>query len=138
MEGVQAASTRLGHFCTLPNFCISAGGAIMRDHLQSAARNATYSSSDIQNQLISILGDIICNAIKGGCYQKPPKFEHIFGAVITFPPFFCANTFDSSLLLTVCALRWCVKSIYRHLFLEDISKHARVTQEMALPNLWQI
>ena len=32
--------------------------------------------------------------------------EHIFVAVITFPPpFFCANTFDSSLLLIVCALR---------------------------------
>ena len=29
------------------------------------------------------------------------------------------------------------KSIYPP-FLEDISKHARVTQEMALPNLWQV
>ena len=35
----------------------------MRDHLQSAARNATCISPDIQNQLISILGDQICNAI---------------------------------------------------------------------------
>ena len=41
----------------------------------------------------------------GGRYQKPPKFEHIFVAVITSPPpFFCANTFDTSLLLSVCAL----------------------------------
>ena len=46
-----------------------------------------------------------------------------------FPPFFCANTFDTSLLLIVCALRWYVKSLYRHLFLEDISKHARVTKK---------
>ena len=35
----------------------------MRDHLQSAANNATYTSSDIQNQLVSILGDHICNTI---------------------------------------------------------------------------
>ena len=47
------------------------------------------------------------------------------------PPFFCADTFITSLLLIVCALRWYVKSLYRHLFLVDISKHARVTQKMA-------
>ena len=39
-------------------------------------------------------------------YLKPPKFEHIFVAVIPFlPPFFCADTFNTSLLLIVCALR---------------------------------
>ena len=50
--------------------------------------------------------------IKGGrLHLKPPKFEHIFVAIITSPPppppppFFCANTFDTSLLLSVCALR---------------------------------
>ena len=41
---------------------------------------------------------------KGGLHLKPPKFEHIFVAVITFPPF-CADTFDISLLLIVRALR---------------------------------
>ena len=34
-----------------------------RQYLQSAARNATYTSPNIQNLLISILGDHICNAI---------------------------------------------------------------------------
>ena len=63
VEGVQAASTSHGNFCALLNFRISAGDTTLRDHLQSAARNATYTSSDIQNQLISILGDHICNAI---------------------------------------------------------------------------
>ena len=38
------------------------------------------------------------------------------------PPFFCADTFDTSLLFIVCALRWFVKSLYRHLFLEDHAK----------------
>ena len=42
MEGVQAASTNHGNFCALLNFRISAGN--LRDHLQSAARNATYTS----------------------------------------------------------------------------------------------
>ena len=75
---------------------------------------------------------------KGDTHLKPPKFEHIFEAVITFFfSLFCANTFDTSLLLIVCALKWYIKCLYRHLFLEDISKHARVTQKMALPNLWQ-
>ena len=42
---------------------------------------------------------------KGGLSHLPPKFEHIFVALITFPPFFCADTFITSLLLIVCALR---------------------------------
>ena len=42
---------------------------------------------------------------KGALHLKPPKFEHIFVAVITSPPFFCADTFDTSLLLIVCSLR---------------------------------
>ncbi len=63
MEGVQATSTNRGNFCDLRNFRISAGDTILRDHRQSAARNATYTSRHIQNQLISILGDHICKAI---------------------------------------------------------------------------
>ena len=58
IEGVQAASTNDGNFYALLNFRISAGDTIFRD-LQSAARNATYTFPDIQNQLISILGDNI-------------------------------------------------------------------------------
>ena len=80
-------------------------------------------------------GHYLCCLQPGGRHLKPPKFEHIFVAVITFPPFFCANTIDTSLLLIVCALRWYVKSLYRHFFLEDISKHASVTQKIAPPSL---
>ena len=43
--------------------------------------------------------------VKGGLDHLLPKFEHIFVAVITFPPFFCADIFDTSLLLIVCAFR---------------------------------
>ena len=63
MEGVQAASTNLGNSYTLLNFRILARDSILREQLQSEARNATYTSPDIQNQLISILGDHICYAI---------------------------------------------------------------------------
>ena len=46
-----------------------------------------------------------------------------------FSPFFCSDTFDTSLLLIVCALKWYIKSLYRHLFLDNISTHARVTKK---------
>ena len=42
---------------------------------------------------------------RGEATLKSPKFEHIFVAVITFSPFFCANNYYISLLLIVCALR---------------------------------
>ena len=49
-------------------------------------------------------GDPDYHIWKGGRHLKSPKFEHIFVAVITFSPFFCANTFDTRLLLIVCVL----------------------------------
>ena len=50
-------------------------------------------------------GVILWVCKQGGLYHFPPKFEHIFVAVITFFPFFCADTFITNLLLIVCALR---------------------------------
>ena len=49
IEGVQAASTNRGNFCALLNFRISAEDTILRNHLQSAARNAANISPDNQN-----------------------------------------------------------------------------------------
>ena len=69
--------------------------------------------------------------------MKPPKFEHIFVAFITFSPFFCADIFNVNLLLIVCALREYVKYLYRHVFLEDTSKKARVTKKMHPPNFFK-
>ena len=64
---VQGAPSNHGNFWALFNFRISAGDTHLKDHLQRAARNATYmyTSPDIQNQLISILGDHICGTILG-------------------------------------------------------------------------
>ena len=48
----------------------------------------------------------ICTRLKrGGLDHSPPKFEHKFVAVINFFPFFCADTFITSLLLIVGASR---------------------------------
>ena len=52
-----------GNFWALLHFRVAAGDSILRDHLATAARNATYTSADIQNQLIAIVGDQIRNKI---------------------------------------------------------------------------
>ena len=64
MEDAQAASTNHGNFWALLHLRISAGDTILRDHLlQSVARITAYTFPDIQNQLISILGDHIRDTI---------------------------------------------------------------------------
>ena len=55
-----------GHFFSF------AGDSALQDHLASAPRNATYTSSDIQNQVIDILGDHIQNKI----LLKVKKAQH--------------------------------------------------------------
>ena len=50
-------SSTHGNFRALLVFRVAAGDSILRDHLSTAARNATYTSADIQNQVIAILGD---------------------------------------------------------------------------------
>ena len=72
---------------------------------------------------------------KGGLSQSSEIFFLVLYLSYLFSPLLCANNYYTSLLFIVCALRWYVKSLYRHFFLEDIVKHARVTQKMVLPNL---
>ena len=57
------------------------------------------------------------------------KFEHIFVAVITFSPFLLCKYFWYQLVAYCVCFKMICKCLYRHLFLEDISKHARVTQK---------
>ena len=44
-----------GNFWALLNFRVDAGDTVLGEHLASAPRNATYTSSIIQNQIIDIL-----------------------------------------------------------------------------------
>ena len=75
------------------------------------------------------------NITRGGLYHLLQKFEHIFVAVITFSPFLLCRYFYYQLVAHCVCFKMICESLYRHLFLEDISKHARVTQKMAPPKL---
>lgn len=46
-----------GNFLALLAFRVDAGDTVLGDHLSSGARNAMYTSSTIQNQIIDILAD---------------------------------------------------------------------------------
>ena len=55
---------------------------------------------------------IDCSIIKGVLYLKPPKFEHIFVAVITFSPFLLCRYFWYQLVAyCVCFKMICKKSL---------------------------
>ena len=46
-----------GNFLALLDFRIKAGDRVLGEHLSSAARNATYTTNTIQNQIISVLAE---------------------------------------------------------------------------------
>ncbi len=46
-----------GNFRALLNFRIDAGDTVLAEHLRTAARNATYTSKTIQNEMIEVLAD---------------------------------------------------------------------------------
>lgn len=68
MENNDQFPANYGNFWALLNFRVDSGDSVLRDHLATAAQNATYTSYNIQNQLIDILGnqirDKILNRVK--------------------------------------------------------------------------
>ena len=44
-----------GNFTALLNFRIDSGDTVLKEHLSAAARNSTYTSNTIQNQIITVL-----------------------------------------------------------------------------------
>ena len=48
-----------GNFWALLQFRIGSGDQVLAKHLDTATRNATYTSADVQNQLLAIIGDHI-------------------------------------------------------------------------------
>ena len=52
-----------GNFTALPKFRVDAGDMELQQHLQTAVRNATYISKNIQNELTSICGSIVAESI---------------------------------------------------------------------------
>ena len=52
-------SVNQGNFRSLLKFRVDAGDVVLKEHLETADRNAIYTSKEIQNQMIVICGDII-------------------------------------------------------------------------------
>lgn len=52
-----AGSDNHGNFLALLKFRVEAGDTLLGEHLMTAARNATYTSNTIQNQIIDVLAD---------------------------------------------------------------------------------
>lgn len=56
-------SANHGNFQALLQFRIDAGDQVLKEHLKTADRNATYTSKVIQNEMIAVCGDMIRNEI---------------------------------------------------------------------------
>ena len=52
-----------GNFVALLNFRVKAGDTVLGEHLSTAARNATYTSNTIQNQIVRVLADQVSHCI---------------------------------------------------------------------------
>ena len=52
-----------GNFLALLQFRVQAGDEVLKKHIESAAGNALYTSKTVQNELISICGDIVRNKL---------------------------------------------------------------------------
>ena len=63
LEKDTLMSENHGNFWALLNFSVDAGDTVIGEHLATAARNATYTSSVIQNQIVDILADQIRHTI---------------------------------------------------------------------------
>ena len=59
----RGACENHGNFWALLQFRVSAGDLALKEHLATAPKNATYTSPDIQNQVIDIIGDHILEKI---------------------------------------------------------------------------
>lgn len=59
----EYAPYSVGNFMDLLNFRVRAGDVALKQHLKSCARNATYVSPQIQNELINCCGDFITDSI---------------------------------------------------------------------------
>jgi hypothetical protein len=59
-----------GNFRALLHFRIDAGDVVLKEHLGSCMRNATYISPKIQNEIVATCGDIIVEDIKNHITQS--------------------------------------------------------------------
>ena len=60
---IEDDSVNHGNFQALLRFRVDAGDQVLKEHLETASLNATYTCKEIQNQMISVCGDIIRNRL---------------------------------------------------------------------------
>ena len=60
-----------GNFLELLNFCVRAGDLALKQHLVTAARNATYTSKTLQNEIINLCGRRIQQSILSAVQSSP-------------------------------------------------------------------
>ena len=58
-------------------FRVDSGDKLLQDHLETGPRNATYTSKNIQNEIISIIGENIQNKILNEVYEGSKVFSVI-------------------------------------------------------------
>ena len=56
-------NAQYGNFWALVQFHVAAGDTLLRDHIAQSSRNAIYTSSRIQNQILDILGNTVVHKI---------------------------------------------------------------------------
>ena len=65
-----------GNFLALLKFRVNSNDTVLAEHIEKGAKNSSYTSSGIQNQLITILGYHIRRKILDQV-QKAPRFTII-------------------------------------------------------------
>ena len=60
---IEDDSVNHGNFQALLRFRVYAGDQVLKEHIETASLNATYTGKEIQNQIISVCGDTIQNRI---------------------------------------------------------------------------
>lgn len=104
----------VGNFIDFLNFAVRRGDTVLRDHLLSSQKNATYISKTIQNDLISCCGRVITDELL--TEVREAKFFSIIGDECAD----CSNKEQLSLVLRYVSLSCDVKEVFfRFLHCED-------------------
>ena len=64
MDVERTPDAQHGNFWALLQFRVAAGDAVLRDHLAKCSKNAIYTSSRIQNQILDILGSAVVKIVE--------------------------------------------------------------------------
>ena len=72
----------------------------------------------------------------GDCISQSSIFKTKFQFTIIFAPLHCAGNFSSILLLILCAFKWCVECLYRHISFKKIHAPTSRSLKKIAPQVW--